>query len=87
MLSLDKAVVGNKVRCTCDFPGVPIETMGLIVQDYGTGIMVAWDLSDRPLPDIPAAEIGEMYALNPKCPLRDGFDKETELDFLEDAEA
>lgn len=83
MLELNEAVVGKKVRATCDFPGVPMETVGLIVQDYGTGIMVAWDLPERPLPDMTAAEIGEMYAVNPKCPLRDGFDKETELDYLE----
>jgi len=49
--------------------------------------MVAWDLPDRPLPDMTPAEISEMFAINPKCPLRDGFDKETELDFLEAMEA
>ncbi len=83
MLSLDEASVGNKVRCLCDFPNVPMNTIGLIVEDYDTGITVAWDLSDRPLGNMTPAEITTMYAINPKCPLRDGFDKETELDFLE----
>ncbi len=87
MLNLNEAVVGNKVRAACDFPGVPMDTIGLIVEDYDTGIMVAWDLPDRPLPDMTPAEISEMFAINPKCPLRDGFDKETELDFLEAMEA
>lgn len=86
MLSLDEASVGNKVRCLCDFPSVPMNTIGLIVEDYGTGIMVAWDLSDRPLGNMTPKEISEMYAVHPRCPLRDGFDKETELDFLEPVE-
>lgn len=86
MLSLNEAIVGAKVRCLCDFPSVPMDTIGQIVEDYGTGIMVAWDLPDRPLPAMTPAEISEMYAINPKCPLRDGFDKETEFDFLETAE-
>ncbi len=50
MLSLNEAIVGAKVRCLCDFPGVPMDTVGQIVEDYDTGIMVAWDLPDRPLP-------------------------------------
>lgn len=87
MLNLNEAVVGRKVRSLCDFPSVPMDTVGLIVEDYGTGITVAWDLSDRPLPAMTPAEIAEMYAINPKCPLRDGFDKETELDFLESVES
>ncbi len=87
MLNLSEARVGSKVKTVCDFPGVPMDTVGLIVDDYGTGIMVAWDLPDRPLPDVTPGEIAAMYAISPKCPLRDGFDKDSELDFLEAVEA
>ena len=54
---------------------------GLIDEDYGTGFMVAWDLPGHPLPPgyskydgKPAIQTGI---------LRDGFDKRTELEFLE----
>ena len=64
------------------FVSVPEGTEGVIDQDLGSLVTVAWDLPDRPLPDgywewsgKPAAAPGE--------PLRDGFDKETELDMLE----
>ncbi len=87
MLNEKDAVVGRSVRTLRDFAGVPTGTLGLIVEDYGTGIMVAWDLSDRPIPDMMPSDIAAMYAVNPKCPLRDGFDKATEFDFLEAAES
>lgn len=46
--------------------------------------MVAWDLPHKPIPkDMTPAEIGEMYAVDHKCPNRDGFDKKTELQWLD----
>lgn len=77
--------MGQWVRSKVDFNSVPAGTRGLVVKDYGTGIMVAWDLPDRPVPNKPPHVIGLMWAVNPECPLRDGFDKATELHFLEEA--
>lgn len=75
--------IGQKVQTMIEYSGVPKFTEGYIVEDYGTGMTVAWDLPDRPYPkDLSFKEVAEMYAVNPKCPLRDGFDKETELSEL-----
>lgn len=82
-MNVNQALVGGKVRTLRSFSGVPLGTVGLIVEDYGTGVMIAWDLPDRPLPNMTPSEISQLYAINPECPLRDGFDKATELDFLE----
>lgn len=76
--------VGAYVRNKRPFAGVPGGTLGLIVEDYGTGFMIAWDLPDKPLPlNLTPPEIATMFAIDPRCPLRDGFDKQDELDFLE----
>lgn len=82
-MKIEEAQIGVYVKTLVSWPGVPVNTEGLIVEDYGTGVMVAWDLPNRPLPDLPPAEIGAMYAINPKCPQRDGFDKVREFHFLE----
>lgn len=73
--------VGVRVRTLVDFAGVPKGTEGVVDEDFGSGITVAWDLPDRPLPagyreydGRPAIQTGI---------LRDGFDKATELHFLE----
>jgi len=77
-------VLGTPVKTLVAFSGVPLGTTGYIVEDYGSGITIAWDLPDHPYPkDIPPEEIAKMWAVNYKCPLRDGFDKESELHFLE----
>lgn len=80
MIPIQQAVVGTRVVSLHDFCGVPAGTQGVIDEDYGTGVMVAWDLPGRPLPvgylvydGVPAVRSGL---------LRDGFDKETELEFL-----
>jgi hypothetical protein len=76
-----EAKVGVRVRSLRDFSGVRKGTEGIIDEDYGAGVMVAWDLPAHPLPrnyfrydGKPAIQTGI---------LRDGFDKETELEFLE----
>lgn len=80
-MTRDEARVGVRVRSRVEFPGVPKGTEGVVDEDYQTGVMVAWDLPDRPLPagysrydGKPAVSTGI---------LRDGFDKETELGLLE----
>ena len=76
--------IGARVKSLTDFCDVPKGTEGVIVSDYTTGIMIAWDKLDRPYPkDKTPEEVGTMFAINPKCPLRDGFDKQTELHFLQ----
>jgi len=74
--------VGDLVRTLVDFPGVPKGTLGVVDEDYGSGIMVAWNLSERPLPPNYTRYNG-VPACVPGSPLRDGFDKRTELHFLE----
>lgn len=77
--------VGNRVRALRDFSGVPCGTEGVVDEDYGTGLMIAWDLPDRPLPEgwFWDANDHTKWAGAPGSPLRDGFDKERELKFLE----
>jgi len=77
-----EAKVGVFVRSLVDFSGVPKGTMGIIDEDYGTGIMVAWNLPDQSLPK-DYMQCREKYTKLGERPLRDGFDKETELQFLE----
>lgn len=76
--------IGIMVKTNRDFVDVLKGTKGMIIEDYGTGIMIAWDLPNKkPLPNKSPEEILRMYAINPECPLRDGFDKETELQYLD----
>lgn len=80
-MKINEARIGVRVKSLVDFSGVPKGTEGVIDEDYGTGVMVAWDLPDQPLP------IG--YSIHTGKPsfasgiLRDGFNKENELHFLE----
>lgn len=77
-----EAIVGTRVRSLVEFSGVRKGTKGVIDEDYGTGVMVAWDLPERPLPSgycaYTAHSVREYGVL-----LRDGFDKRGELHFLE----
>lgn len=75
--------VGTRVRSRRRFVDVPAGTEGVVVEDYGTGFTVAWSLPDKPLPDVSPEEIGQMMAVDPRCPLRDGFDKLTEIPMLD----
>lgn len=74
--------LGQRVKTLVNFSGVPTGTEGVIDEDYGSGVMVAWDLPDRPLPKGYKVWDGKP-AFHPGTPLRDGFDKKTELKFLE----
>lgn len=72
--------IGDRVQTMREYSGVPKFTEGMIISDYGTGMMVAWDRPQNPiLKDMTPQEIADLPATNPICPLRDGFDKETEL--------
>jgi len=76
-----EAVVGTRVRSLREFSGVPKGTEGVIDEDYGSGVMVAWDLPDSPLPKGYKAHDGKPAVATGI--LRDGFDKDQELVFLE----
>jgi len=77
----DEARVGTRIRTRVDFSGVPQGTQGVIDEDYGTGVMVAWDLPNRPLPAGYRVHSGRPPAVTGL--LRDGFDKRKELGYLE----
>lgn len=83
--------VGTRVRSRRDFATVDAGTEGVVDEDYGSGVMVAWDLEDRPLPEgydrLPVEPPHTAMTTDPagfEVPiLRDGFNKKRELDFLE----
>ncbi len=59
-MKISEATVGTKVKSNMAFAGVPKYTEGIIDEDYGSGVMVAWDLIDRPLPsnfDTPTTKV------------------------------
>ena len=75
--------IGDRVQTIRAFSGVAKFTEGMIVEDYGSGMTIAWDLPNQPIPKgMQPKQIAKMWAGNPLCPLRDGFDKETELCML-----
>jgi len=76
-----EAKVGTRIRSLVEFACVPKGTKGVIDQDYGTGVMIAWDLPEQPLPKGYTVYDGRPAVVSNI--LRDGFDKETELHFLE----
>jgi hypothetical protein len=78
-MKIEEAIVGIRVKSLVEFCNIPKGTEGIIDSDYETGVIVAWDLPDRPLPK----EYMGISSIYPKQPLRNGFDKETELCWLE----
>ena len=80
-MKIDEAVIGNRVKCNRPFSGIPKGTEGVIDEDYGSGFTVAWDLKDYPLPAGYKRYDGRPAVMSRI--LRDGFDKETELDSLD----
>ena len=80
-MTRDQATVGTRIRSLANFSGVPLGTEGVVDEDYGTGVTIAWNLPDQPLPEGYRAWDGRS-AISSGI-LRDGFDKETELHFLQ----
>ena len=83
-MKLQDIEIGKRVRTTIEFYGVPKGTEGVIDEDYITGFMVAWDGPSHHA-RLPAnyQEFDGQPAIVTGI-LRDGFDKTTELDFLEE---
>ena len=80
-MNLDQAKIGTRVKSNVEFCSVPLGTQGVIDEDYGLGIMIAWDFPDQPLPFGYRAYDGRPAIASHI--LRDGFNKETELKFLD----
>ena len=76
---MSRPKVGDRVRSLRSFVGINKGDEGVIIEDYGTGVCVAWEPYPR---DIPLALIVNLYAVDPACPQRDGFGND-ELDLLE----
>ena len=66
--------LGTKVKTLYGLSGVPVGTVGLVDEIYDGGVMIAWDLEDRPLPEGWVYE--GQWAAEPGVPLRDGFSEE-----------
>lgn len=61
-----EAKPGSCVKCLHDFEDVPAGTTGLINEDYGSGIVVKWDLPHRSIPIRDAfAKANELVFLGP----------------------
>ena len=79
-MKIDEAVIGTRVESLIDFSGVPCGAQGVIDEDYGTGVMVAWDLLKQPLPAGYRKHDGKSAMQSGL--LRDGFDKVADLPYL-----
>lgn len=73
--------IGTMVKSNRDFVSVPAYSRGMIDEHYDGGVMVAWDLLDRPLPK--DWEYTGQWAATPGVPLRDGFSHEEADRYLE----
>lgn len=83
-ITIDQAVVGTRVRAYIAFSGVPKHTEGVIDEDYGSGVTVAWDLPHCPLPDgYLRFDARRVHPPRGHTLLRDGFNKEHELHLLD----
>lgn len=80
-MKVSEATVGVRIYATRAFSGVPMGTQGVIDEDYGSGVIVAWDLQGHPLPHGYKKYDGRPAVASGI--LRDGFDKATELQYLE----
>lgn len=83
-MMINDIVIGKRVKSIGELCGVPAGTEGVIIDDYVSGFTVAWDMPSKPFSvDMTPEEVAKMYAINPDCPLRDGFNKATEMHMLE----
>lgn len=78
-MTADEAKVGTRVVTLNAWTNVPAGTQGVIDEDYDTGVMVAWDLPNNPLP---AGYVAWTYGHKMSLWLRDGFEKNNELKYL-----
>ena len=81
-MTQEEAKVGTIVKTNVEFPAIAKGTCGVIDQYYPTGVMVAWDLPDQPLP--PGYRIFDGRPAIVSKILRDGFSWD-ELKYLDKA--
>lgn len=74
---------GQRVKTLIELANVPRGSEGVIIEVYTGGFMVGW-LIEGWKPELPIEEysINNMAAVDPRCPLRDGF-AYNEMDILE----
>jgi len=72
--------IGTRVKTKVAWPSVPVGTEGIVDEHYGnSGIMIAWDLPDQPLPnDYIKFDLNNQI----RGIIRDGF-SESETKYLE----
>jgi hypothetical protein len=80
MITREQIKIGLRVKSNVDFSGVPSGTEGVIDEDYGSGVMVAWDLPSQPIPTGYISWDGSPSWMTGL--LRDGFGND-ELHFLD----
>lgn len=79
-----QAKVGVRVKSLVPFSCVPKGTHGIIDEDYHYDVMVAWDIPKGILKRTPRFNVEDPSTWSIRTGvLRDGFDKQTELHFLE----
>jgi len=79
-----EAKTGTRIKSLVEFTGVPKGTEGVIDEDYGNGVMIAWDKPNKHSAALPPGykkHNGEPYIKTGI--LRDGFSKKDELQYLE----
>jgi len=91
-MTKNEAQIGVRVRSLVDFTDVPAGSEGVIDEDYGRGVMVAWDKPNERAAALPVGRREYDGKFKPYIEweragaskiLRYGFDKERELEFLE----
>jgi hypothetical protein len=68
MITIEQATIGTRVKTNVEFYDLPKGSVGKIAEDYGFGVMVEWEKEPR---------------ASWQKPLRDGFNKQSELQFLD----
>jgi hypothetical protein len=83
-MTKDEAIVGTQVKSLVPFFNIPKGSIGIIDEDYHYGVMVAWDIPKGILKRTPRFDLKDPKTWGIRTGvIRDGFDKETELQFLE----
>ncbi|MEX2516342.1 MAG: hypothetical protein WD572_05425 [Gammaproteobacteria bacterium] len=77
--------IGNMVKTTRHLNGVPPDTFGVVCEMNDEHTLVAWNLCDKPLPNLTPNSIAELDDDDPQCPLRDRLRSDNELEKIEPA--
>lgn len=75
--------IGSMVKTTRHLNGVPPDTFGVVCEVNDEHILVAWNLCDKPLPNLTPNSIAKLDDEDPQCPLRDRLKSDDELACLD----